>query len=54
MTDHLDDPHGVFTLQRLESVKEQAIITFALLDYEQKEYPFKVSQDFMTLLVAGR
>ena len=42
--DHLDDPYGVFKLELLDTMQEEAVITFALIDYEQKEYPFKVSK----------
>lgn len=52
LTDHLDDPNGVFTLERLDKMQQEAIITFALVDYEEKEYPFKVSNFKVKLLVA--
>jgi hypothetical protein len=52
LTDHLDDPNGVFTLERLEKMQQEAIMTFALIDYEEKEYPFKVSKFKVKLLVA--
>lgn len=43
LTDHLDDPNGVFTLERFEQMQNEAVITFTMLDFDQKEYTFKVS-----------
>ena len=56
LTDHLNDPNGVFTLDRFEAMQDEAVITFALLDFEQKEYIFKVSTAIILLItiVAAR
>lgn len=43
LTDHMDDPNGVFKLAHFEKMKDEAVITFSLIDYDQKEYIFKVS-----------
>lgn len=51
LSDHLDDPNGVFTLARMQSVQDECIITYSLVDFEQKEYPFKVSVSVPTFLV---
>ena len=42
LLDHLDDPHGVFKLAELEKFEKEVVITFKLLEIEQKMHLFKV------------
>ena len=42
---HFEDESGVFNKQMFEDMKDKATITFALVDFEEKDHLFKINME---------